>query len=86
MRLVAGSSAITLKLSSRIRCTRELKGSYVSISGILLVFSSVELLLVRASLCDRCLIFSRSCFRVCALYPRLAKKEAISWALFRKSA
>ena len=46
----------------------------------------VELLLVRAPLWDRCFIFSGSCFRVCALYPRLSKKEAISWGLFRKSA
>ena len=50
MRLVAGSSAITLKLSSRIRCTGVFKGWYVSIRGILLIFSSIELLLVRASL------------------------------------
>ena len=42
MRLVAGSSAITLKLSSRICCTGVFKGWYVSIRGILLIFSSVE--------------------------------------------
>ena len=42
MRLVAGSSAITLKLSSRMRCTRVFKGWYVSTKGILLIFSSVE--------------------------------------------
>ena len=86
MRLVTGSSGITLKLSSRFRCTRVFKGWYVSIKGILLIYSSVELLLVRASLWDRCFMFSRSCCSVCALYPRLWKKEAISWALFRKSA
>ena len=50
MKLVTGSSAITLKLSSRICCTRVFKGWYVSIKGILLIFSSVELLLIRASL------------------------------------
>ena len=50
MRLVAGSSAITLKLSSRMRCTRVFKGWYGSAKGILLIFSSVELLLERASL------------------------------------
>ena len=50
IRLVAGSSAITLKLSSRIRCTLVFKGWYVSTKGILLIFSFVELLLERASL------------------------------------
>ena len=50
MRLVAGSSAITLKLSNKIRCIRAFKGYYVSIKGILLIFSSVEVLLERASL------------------------------------
>ena len=59
MRLVAGSSAITLKLSSRIRCTRVFKGWYVSTKGILLILSSVELPLERASLWDRFFISSR---------------------------
>ena len=49
MRLVAGSSAITLKLSSRMRYSRVFKGLYVSTKGILLIFSSVELLLERAN-------------------------------------
>ena len=86
MRLVAGSSAITLKLSSRMRCTQVIKGWYVSTKGILLIFSSVALLLERASLGDRFFMFSRSRFRVWALYPRLSKNEVISWALSRKSA
>ena len=38
MRLVARSSAVTVKLSSRIRCTRVFKGWYVRIKGILLIF------------------------------------------------
>ena len=50
MRLVAGSSAITLKLSSKIRCIRVFKGWYVSIKGILLIFSSLEVLSESASL------------------------------------
>ena len=47
MRLVAGSSAITLKLSSGICCNRVFKGWYVSTKGILLIFSTVELPLER---------------------------------------
>ena len=50
MRLVAGSSAITLKLSSSVHCTRVFKGWYGSTTEILLIFSSVELVLERASL------------------------------------
>ena len=62
MRLVAGPSAINLKLSridpGGFVVLAVFKGWYVSIKRILLLYSSVELLLVRASL-ERGVLFSR---------------------------
>ena len=60
MRFVAGSSAITLKLSSRIRFTRVFKGWYVSTKGILLIFSSA---FGKGVTLRQVFHFSRSCFR-----------------------
>ena len=78
------SEIVTLKLSSRIRCTREFKGWYASIRGILLVFSSVELLLVRARF-ETGFSFSQGHISECVHSSRVSQRKRPSLGLCLES-